>query len=105
MARGSFGYRYQTIWISLVTPSYFVLVTKSSSWSNFKGTSKRKKNILSQVPDNLEFSCNEGENRVQGGYYADITEEARCQVLVPTHFESVDIITSDIKSKKKTFRL
>ena len=33
-----------------------------------------------QVPDNLEFSCNEGENRVQGGYYADVTEEARCQV-------------------------
>ena len=33
-----------------------------------------------QVPENLEFSCDEGENRVQGGYYADVTEEARCQV-------------------------
>ena len=28
----------------------------------------------------MEFSCNEGANRVQGGYYADVTEEARCQV-------------------------
>ena len=35
---------------------------------------------MSQVPSNLEFSCDEGENRVQGGYYADITEDARCQV-------------------------
>ena len=39
-----------------------------------------KRKIVSQVPSNLEFSCDEGENRVQGGYYADITEDARCQV-------------------------
>ena len=49
------------------------------------------------MPNNLEFSCNEGENRVQGGYYADITEEARCQVC---NFVVVVAVLMSTKYKK-----
>ena len=58
-----------------------------------------------QVPDNLQFSCNEGENRVQGGYYADVTEEARCQVASEIMMTSMAVMAMTMVTMTSTIRI